>query len=510
MSEANGQPLPPGWSWANLEDVVQVLDRARVPVNAKERAGRRGNVPYYGATGQVGWIDEYLFDEPLVLLGEDGAPFFDKTRDVAYTVSGKSWVNNHAHVLRPEPGIAPTLLSQQLNVVDYRRFVSGTTRWKLSQAPMRKIPLRIPPLREQVRIADALDEILSDLDVGLAGIERVLAKLAQYRAAVLKAAVEGALTAEWRQQHPATEPATVLLTRILAERRRRWEADQLRKFQEAGKEPPKHWKSKYQEPVTPDTTNLPPLPDGWCWVSLDQLAEIAGGVTKGQKFSPQEKTRLVSYLRVANVQRGWLDLGEIKEIRATEADIKALCLQPGDVLFNEGGDRDKLGRGWIWEGQIPECVHQNHVFRARLLSSEVPPKLVSWCGNSYGQRWFMRTGKQSVNLASINLTVLRSFPVPLAPVSEQEAIVEAVEDQLSVIEHIKAELATKLKGAQALRQSILHHAFTGQLVPQDPKDEPAAALLQRIAAEREARARQALAAKRGSAKPERVRKPRSQ
>ena len=124
---------------------------------------------------------------------------------------------------------------------------------------------------EQERIADALDELLSDLDAGVAALEGVQAKLKHYRAAVLKAAVEGALTAEWRAQHPDTEPASALLDRILAERRRRWEEAQLQKFKDAGKEPPKNWKAKYQEPVAPDTTNLPLLPDRWCWATLDNL-----------------------------------------------------------------------------------------------------------------------------------------------------------------------------------------------------------------------------------------------
>lgn len=205
-------------------------------------------------------------------------------------------------------------------------------------------------------------------------------------------------------------------------------------------------------------------------------------------------------MRVANVQRGYLDLTEIKEIRAVEADIEALRLCPGDVLFNEGGDRDKLGRGWVWEGQIPECIHQNHVFRARLLLSDVMPKFVSWCGNSYGQRWFMRAGKQSVNLASINLAVLRSFPVPLAPVSEQESIVEMVEDQTSVIDHVESDLSARLLASTGLRQSILRHAFTGQLVPQHAGDEPASELLKRITAEREERDRRVQADKNGKPK----------
>ena len=106
-------------------------------------------------------------------------------------------------------------------------------------------------------------------------------------------------------------------------------------------------------------------------------------------------------------------------------------MQPGNVLFNEGGDRDKLGRGWVWEGQIQECIHQNHVFRARLLSSKLLPRFVSHWGNSFGQWWFMRAGKQSVNLASINLTNLRAFPMPVPPLTEQARILDSLDELLS-------------------------------------------------------------------------------
>ena len=186
---------------------------------------------------------------------------------------------------------------------------------------------------------------------------------------------------------------------------------------------------------------------------------------------------MIPYLRVANVQRGYLDLAEIKKIDAPETDIKKLRLEHGDVLFTEGGDRDKLGRGWIWEGQLPECIHQNHVFRARLYSHDVSPKLISWWGNSFGQKYFMREGKQTTNLASVNLTKLSEFPLPVPPVPEQDLIVLEVEQRLSIVEAFDAVLGANLSRAERLRQTILHEAFIGkfQYQRQNVNEEPSTA-----------------------------------
>jgi type I restriction enzyme S subunit len=175
----------------------------------------------------------------------------------------------------------------------------------------------------------------------------------------------------------------------------------------------------------------------------------------------------------------------MKTIAATEQEIGELHLQVDDVLFNEGGDRDKLGRGWVWQGQIPECIHQNHVFRARLTQCGIVPKFVSFYGNSIGQRYFIDEGKQTTNLASINLTKLGALPVPVPPLTEQQRIVAEVERRLSAVEKLEAEVEAGLRRAERLRQAILKRAFAGRLVPQDPNDEPAAALLERIRVERD-------------------------
>ena len=219
------------------------------------------------------------------------------------------------------------------------------------------------------------------------------------------------------------------------------------------------------------------------WTTLGEIAEIVGGVTKDSKRQADPSFVEMPYLRVANVQRGYLDLREVTTIRVPPEKAKALRLEPGDILFNEGGDRDKLGRGWIWQGEIDDCIHQNHVFRARLLTYDADPKYVSLHGNTFGQQWFEKMGKQTTNLASLNLKTLKSFPVPDLPVEEQHRIVAEVERRLTILESLSTAIDHALTRSDHLRRSTLGSAFAGKLVPQVPDDEPAFELLARIASD---------------------------
>ncbi len=484
LGGANQEQLPPGWSLAELEDIVEVLDGARVPINARDRARRVGKIPYYGATGQVGWIDDHLFDETLILLGEDGAPFFDKTRHVSYVVTGKSWVNNHAHVLRPVTGIDASLLRHQLNIVDYHDFVTGTTRWKLNQAPMRRIRLRIPPAVEQSRIADVLDELFSDIESAEAALEGARAKLKLYRASVLKAAVEGALTADWRALHPHTEPATELLDRILTKRRHTWEENQLKKFKAKGQEPPKNWKAKYPQPATPDTSNLRPLPESWCWATVDQCAFL---IQYGTSAKANGDSSGIAVLRMGNLTSdGRLSVSDLKYLPGDHSEFPALLLKSGDLLFNRTNSAELVGKTALYSGIPSPCSFASYLIRVRVLEGLIPAVPMHSLNGGFGRLWIKKVVNQTVGQANVNGTKLAAFTFALPPYVEQDAFVEAVEDQLSVIDHLEADLDTKLKNARSLRQSILRHAFTGRLVPQDPNDEPASDLLKRVAAERKA------------------------
>ncbi|MBW4780340.1 restriction endonuclease subunit S [Rhodococcus fascians] len=162
------------WRTTTLGEIADVLDSRRRPINSDERRMRLGQVPYYGANGQQGWIDEPLFDEPLILLAEDGGNFDEfATRPIAYRISGQSWVNNHAHIIRAKEGIDQSFLFWSLVHRDIRRFISGGTRTKLTQAEMRSIELAIPSSREQCRIA----EILDTLEDQIRATEKIIDKL---------------------------------------------------------------------------------------------------------------------------------------------------------------------------------------------------------------------------------------------------------------------------------------------------------------------------------------------
>ena len=391
---------------------------------------------------------------------------------------GEAYVNQHIALLRPVPSINPQGLAYLL--LDpgraqgvLRKAQYGAVKAGLSLDQVRLLEVVFPPQAELERILESIDGYLSRIDESAGLLQRVHHNLRRYRASVLQSAVTGRLVpteAELaRAEGRSYEPASVLLKRILAERRRRWG--------ESGK------RGQYVEPEPPDTSGFPELPEGWCWTTLDSIAEVKGGLAKGQTRRVGSLLMEVPYLRVANVQRGRLDLSSVKTIEATEEEIAELLLVPGDVLLNEGGDRDKLGRGWVWNGELPTCIHQNHVFRARLFLGCVLPKFVSCYANSQGQAYFQSQGKQTTNLASISLSKLRRLPVAVPPTREQERILAEVEQLLSVADESSLWLASAKERCHRLRQSILKWAFEGKLVDQDPADEPASVLLERIKAE---------------------------
>ena len=192
---------------------------------------------------------------------------------------------------------------------------------------------------------------------------------------------------------------------------------------------------------------------------LVQIAEVVSGVAKGRKFNGQQPVD-VPYLRVANVQAGHLDLSEIKTIQALPEEVEALALRKGDVLLTEGGDFDKLGRGAMLEHDLPNCIHQNHVFRVRVNKSRLEPIVFAkYLLTNEAKRYFLGCAKQTTNLASINMRQLRALPVPVPPVPLQQEFARRVAE---IRELESGQAASRLR-LENLFQSMLHRAFNGEI-----------------------------------------------
>lgn len=344
----------------------------------------------------------------------------------------------------------------------------------INQHKLKSFPFIYPNLEEQKRIVVKIEELFSELDSGIASLKTAQEQLKIYRQALLKHAFEGKLTAQWRKDNAdKLETPEQLLARIQTEREIRYQ-QQFEEWKQAVKE----WEAKGKEGKKPgkpaahkphstvsveEVDVFPTLPNSWNYIRLAEIAAVNSGmsVSKNRKLADPIE---VNYLRVANVQRGYLDLSEIKTMNIEKVDLPRLLLEKNDVLFNEGGDLDKLGRGWIWENQASQCITQNHVFRASpFVNKKYHAKFISYWGNSYGRNYFEDGGKQTTNLASINKTVLSNFPIPLPIFEEQQEIVNLLEEKLSIVEQNEKEIERALAKAELLRQSILKKAFSGQL-----------------------------------------------
>ena len=365
--------------------------------------------------------------------------------------------------------------------------------------------LLVAPRAEQDRIVAEIDKQFTRLDAATAALKRVQANLKRYRASVLKAACEGRLVpteAELaRKEGRDYEPAEKLLQRILRERRARWEADTLAKMQASGK-PPKddHWKHKYTEPPGPDTKNLPDLPEGWCWARAEQLC---GFITKGTTPSANklfDASGDVPFIKVYNLTfTGRLNFGinpTYVDRQTHEQELARSRVAPGDVLMNIVGP--PLGKVSV----VPDLHEEWNVNQAiaifRTIEGIEKGYLAGLLMTEQILRWATHRAKATAGQFNLTLEICRDLPIPLPPLAEQKRIVAELDRQITYLDKTGLLVDSSSVRVQGARQSILTSAFTGQLVPQDPTDEPASALLARIRAERVESSKKTLARKPGT------------
>jgi type I restriction enzyme S subunit len=388
----------------------------------------------------------------------------------------------------PLTGILPEYACyflQQNKIRDYlarRASGVGGSLMRVKAFTCADVPFPLAPLREQRRIVEEIEKQFTRLEAGVGALKRVQANLKRYRAAVLKAAVEGRLVpteAELaRREGRSYEPASELLARMVTQ-------PLLAVSKKAQAGVPVPLKAKHKGPVAPDTADLPKLPERWVWASLEQLSWAAS-------YGTSEKCDYgfpgPPVLRIPNIARGRLDFRDMKTASSESRLDTRNALAPGDFLvIRTNGSRDLIGRGALVEQPLQRPhFYASYLIRFRL---EGGVKVGRWISTIWdcdqNRKWIEREAATSAGQYNISLSKLNRLPVPLAPEKEQERIIAEVERRFSVIDELEMQVEANLKRAERLRQAILKRAFEGKLVPQDPNDEPASMLLERIRAERE-------------------------
>ena len=495
MSETNGRELPDGWEWVRLGDIVAPVTKVR-PADQPEK-----EITYIDISSVDN--DRYRITSPKLFRGDQApsrARQLIRSGDTLLSTV-RVYLKNTALVTDQFNGdVASTGFCVIRPAGVHSRYVSyhaltdgfvenlsskqrGVSYPAVRDSDVFEESIPLAPLPEQHRIVDKIEELFSDLDAGEAALVKTERLLERYRQSVLKAAVEGELTRGWREQNPVAEPAEILLERILQERRARWEADQLAKHEAKGKKPPAGWKNRYKPPVEPDTSDLSELPEGWRWVSLDTL--IVSGPQNGLYLPKSLYGAGTPILRIDDYQDDSSRAShQLQKVEATRADVLKYGLTVGDLVINRVNSPTHLGKCLLVEQRNVPALFESNMMRMQF-SAEVRAAFVALFLKSWpGRRYLTAGAKWAVNQASINQSDVACTPIPLPPLAEQESIVEEVERRLSVLDAVAAEISNQRRRSKQLRRSILKDAFEGKLVPQDPEDEPAEVLLERIRAKK--------------------------
>lgn len=352
-------------------------------------------------------------------------------------------------------------------------IATGIAQKTVPLTRLRQLVVPLPPLAEQHRIVAKVDELMAlcgRLEAQQADAESAHAQLVRaLLGSLAQAANAEDFAANWQRlaehfhtlftteysidalkqtllqlavvgklvpQDPNDEPASAFVKRIQAEKQRYLDKSKARK----------------QKDLATDSLPGPPfeIPDGWVWQTVDDVLHVTGGVTLGRKLGGR-KLLSKPYLRVANVQRGCLEMDHIKEVEVPEDEVEKYLLQSGDLLITEGGDWDKVGRTATWCDELPECLHQNHVFRARAVVADWEPRWAEMYLNSASAKeYFAGSSKQTTNLASINMTQLRACAFPLPPLAEQHRIVAKLNQLMVLCDQLK----TRLTQARQLNEQL--------------------------------------------------------
>lgn len=462
--------LPESWVELPLGELIQL--QYGKSLTAKTRIGS-GLIKVFGSSGHVGNHNQALVTEPCIIVGRKGSV------GNVFISEQPCWPIDTVYFVIPPKGVELKFLFYQLNNLDLAQLDKSTAIPGLNRDDAYKSVFHLAPQREQKLIVEKIEELFSHIDAGVEGLKQAKSKLQQYRQSVLKDAVTGKLTEQWREQNAdKLEPAEHLLERILDERRANWEAEQLKALEEKGKIPKNDkWKGKYKEPVLPNDGVETDFPTSWQVVSPDM---IFASVTDGDHQAPPKVSDGIPFLVIGDVNTGEIKFGDKRFVPQEYYDAIKGERKPekGDLLYTVVGS---YGIPVKVETETPFCV-QRHIAILKP-SLEIIRDFYFHVFNSgfvYSQATAVATGTAQ---KTVSLGGLRSFKLPLPPITEQEKIAEIVAEKLNMAYKTEATVDAKIEHASFLKSSILAKAFSGELVP-NTNGESAEELLDKIQLEK--------------------------
>jgi len=398
------QLAPAHWTRKRLKHIASLRSGESITTDSIKDDGE---FPVFGGNGIRGYSSAYTHQGEFVLIGRQGA----LCGNVNYARE-RFWASEHAIVVTRLADDDLTWLGELLRYLNLNRLSQSAAQPGISAEEVSNVLLAVPPLIEQRAISAYLQSETARLDALVAAKQRVLDLLAEKRKAIIGTAVKRGL-------------------------------DSKVKVCDSGLP----W--------------LGEIPVHWGMTRLKFVAQVQTGVTLGKDYGGKESTEF-PYLRVANVQDGFIDLTVVKTIVIPQREASSAMLRRGDVLMNEGGDADKLGRGAIWDGSIDPCLHQNHVFALRptLVSSEW---LSVWIGADFAKAYFETRAKRSTNLASISSTNLLELPIAVPTDNEQRAVVEHIARETTKLDAVRVATERTIALLKERRASFIAAAVTGHL-----------------------------------------------
>lgn len=387
-------------------------------------------------------------------------------------------------VLRPvllEPRWLYSVVQAEDFVAKMSAQVKGALYPAIRPSHVHDFVMPVPPLAEQKRITNKLTKLLKRTRNVSETLKALPALMQQYRSAVLEAACSGRLVlTEAELAHKERrdfEPASVLLERILDERRTKWEAEQLAKLRATGKiTKSDRWKNRYEQSAAPYPTHDLSLPKGWAWASLEQCSCM---MQYGTSAKTNDLGEGIPVIRMGNIIDGQLRLDDLRFLPKSHTEFPELLLQKGDVLFNRTNSAELVGKTTVFK-EAGHYSFASYLIRLRLLNGCVPEFVAFFINSPFGRKWVASVAGQVTNQANISGAKLGALAVPLPPVAEQHRIVAEVERRLSTLMKLKSQIEAALEQTTALRISFFNLALSGKLVPQDRSDESASQLLLRI------------------------------